>query len=297
MAPTRKKPKSKQGAAVRRTGATWKTPTAGQNAVVPAVTMSKKGIAAIAAGCLAIGLLAGALGAGIALRMGGGLDTADRQALVRDALMANPEILRDAFVALQGREEAAQVEQRRQALAETAEEVFRSPADFVAGNPDGDVTLVEFFDYNCPYCRNALADMDRLLETDPDLRFVLKEFPILSQGSVEAAKVALAVLKQARDKYLAFHRALLSSRGQVDGARALQIAGDLGLDVEQLKKDAAGPEVDDVLGDSQRLAARLGVNGTPGYVVGEEVIPGAIGYDGLVEKVATARAKAAQVSN
>jgi protein-disulfide isomerase len=261
------------------------------------MTISGKTVAALVAGCLIVGLAAGALGALLALRLGADLDTAARQSMVRDALLADPEIVRDAFIALQDREEAAQAEQRKQALAEAAEDVFRSPADFAAGNPDGDVTLVEFFDYNCGYCRGALADMNKLLEADPDLRFVLKEFPILGPGSVEAAKVSVAVLKQARDRFLEFHRALLSSRGQVDGARALRVAGELGLDVEQLRKDAARPEVDEVLGDSQRLAIRLGINGTPGYVVGEEVIPGAIGYGGLAEKIASVRTKAAQASN
>ena len=261
------------------------------------MTISKNVAAALILGCLLVGLLAGALGAGLALRFAGGLDMADREALVRDALMANPEIVRDAFIALQDREESVQAERQKQALAESADEVFRSPADFVAGNPDGDVTVVEFFDYNCGYCRRALADMNSLIESDSQLRFVLKEFPILSPGSVEAAKVSLAVLKEARDKYLEFHRTLLSSRGQVDGERALQVAADLGLDVEKLKAGAALPEVNRMLGDAQQLAARLGVNGTPGYVVGEEVIPGAIGFQGLAEKVAAVRAKASQASN
>lgn len=261
------------------------------------MTISSKQAVAFLAGCLTIGLLAGALGAGIALRFGGAPDAAWRQGLVRDALMADPEIIRDAFIALQDREQAAEAERRRQALAEVADEVFRSPGDFVAGNPDGDVTLVEFFDYNCGFCKAALADMNRLIETDPELRFVLKEFPILSPGSVEAAKISVAVLKQARSKYLEFHRTLLASRGQIDGARALNVAADLGLDVEQLKQDAASPEVAQTLGEAQELAARLGVNGTPGYVVGEEIIPGAIGYDGLAEKIAVARAKAVQASN
>ncbi|HSM19695.1 MAG TPA: DsbA family protein [Hyphomicrobiales bacterium] len=260
------------------------------------MTLTRKTAAALAAGCLIIGLAAGALGAVLALRVGG-VDTTDRQAMVRDALMADPEIIRDAFVALQEREQAAQDEQRRQALAEASEEVFRSSADFVAGNPEGDVTLVEFFDYNCGYCRAAMADMNKLIETDPDLRFVLKEFPILSEGSVEAARISVAVHRLAPEKYLEFHRTLLSSRGQVDGARALAVAEDLGLDVKALKAEAAKPEVDEVLGDSQRLAVRLGVNGTPGYVVGDEVIPGAIGYEGLAEKVAEARADGAQASN
>lgn len=261
------------------------------------MTISKNGAAALILGCLLVGLLAGALGAGIALRFAGDLDTVDREALVRDTLMSNPEIVRDAFIALQDREQAAQVEQQKQAIADAADEVFRLPADFVAGNPDGDVTVVEFFDYNCAYCRGALADMNSLIESDQQLRFVLKEFPILSPGSVGAAKISLAVLKQAPDKYLEFHRTLLSSRGQVDGERALQVATDLGLDADKLKADAALPEVDQMLSDAQKLAARLGINGTPGYVVGEEVIPGAIGFHGLAEKVAAVRAKASQASN
>jgi len=261
------------------------------------MTISKKGAAALAAGSLLIGLVAGLLGGMIALKMAGGPDMAASRAAIRDALMADPGMLRDAFVELQRREEQAQAESRKQVLADAAEQIYRSPRDFVAGNPQGDVTLVEFFDYNCSFCKRALADMNKLLETDPNLRIVLKEFPILSQGSVEAAKISMAVKNQAEDKYLEFHRTLLSSRGQVDGERALQLAGELGLDVEALKREADASETGEALGDVQQLALLLGVNGTPGYVIGEEVIPGAIGYEGLAEKIATVRAEAAQASN
>ena len=133
----------------------------------------------------------------------------------------------------------------------------------VLGNPKGDVTLVEFFDYNCAYCRRAQADMKLLIADDPNLRVVLKEFPILGEGSVAAAQVAVAVLLTAPDKYAAFHDALITEKGQVDGDKALAVADDLGLDPEVLKAKAHPDEAKANITEVRDLAAKLDLTGTP----------------------------------
>ncbi|HMA55462.1 MAG TPA: DsbA family protein, partial [Pseudolabrys sp.] len=161
----------------------------------------------------------------------------------------------------------------------------------VLGNPDGNVTFVEFFDYNCGYCKRAMDDMLTLLKDDPKLKVVLKEFPVLGPGSVEAAQVAVAVRMQDKTgkKYLEFHRKLLGGRGQADKARALAVAKEIGLDMARLDKDIGSPEVKVTLQESFKLAEALGLNGTPSYVIGENVVVGAVGIDALREKVNTSR--------
>jgi protein-disulfide isomerase len=159
------------------------------------------------------------------------------------------------------------------------------------GNPQGDVTVVEFFDYNCGYCKRAMNDMLDLLKSDGKLKFVLKEFPVLGEGSIQAAQVAAAVRMQDKSgkKYLEFHQKLLGGRGQADLARALAAAKDLGLDMARLEKDMASDEVKATLEESFKLAEALGLNGTPSYVVGSDVVVGAVGFNSLKEKVNAAR--------
>lgn len=220
---------------------------------------------------------------------------AEIEKMIGDYLLANPGIVRDALMALERQQLAEQEAQQQDAIASKADDILRSEFDYVAGNVDGDVTLVEFFDYNCGYCKRALADMNALLESDKNLRIVLKEFPILSQGSLEAAQLAIAARKQG--KYLEFHQALLLDNGRMDGARALQIAEELGLDPEQLKKDSATPEVRQSIQAAHGLATDLGINGTPAYLIGNEIIPGAIGALALGEKIAALRAERKNQSN
>ena len=160
------------------------------------------------------------------------------------------------------------------------------------GNPQGDVTFVEFFDYNCGYCKRAMTDMLDLIKNDPKLKVVLKEFPVLGEGSVEAAQVAVAVRMQDKTggkKYLEFHQKLLGSRGQVDKARALAVAKEVGLDMARIEKDMASDEVKAQIEESMKLAEALGLNGTPSYVVGTDVVVGAVGLKTLKEKVNSAR--------
>ena len=159
------------------------------------------------------------------------------------------------------------------------------------GNQQGNVTFVEFFDYNCGFCKRAMSDMLDLMKTDPKLKFVLKEFPVLGQGSVEAAHVAVAVRMQdpTGKKYLDFHQKLLGGRGPADKARALAAAKDAGFDMARIEKDMASDEVKTTIDENLKLAEAMGINGTPSYVVGNEVVVGAVGIDSLREKISAER--------
>jgi protein-disulfide isomerase len=211
--------------------------------------------------------------------------------IIRDYLIKNPEVLQEAIAELEKRQAKAEAEKHKTAVKDNAELLFNSPRHVVVGNPQGDVTFVEFFDYNCGYCKRALADMMELMKADPKLKVVLKEFPVLGPGSVEAARVAVAVRMQDKSgkKYLDFHQRLLTGRGQVDKARALAAAKEAGLDVARIERDIAGDEVRQSLEESFKLAEKLGLNGTPSYVIGNEVVIGAVGLPALREKVNTAR--------
>ena len=211
------------------------------------------------------------------------------EGIIRNHLIANPEIIRDAINELQRKEDEIARRAQVAAIADNGDLIFSSERQVVVGNPEGDVTLVEFFDYNCAYCKRALDDTRRLVANDPNLRIVLKEFPILGEGSVEAARVGVAVLMTAPDKYMAFHDALLSVNGQVNGARALAVAEDIGLDADALSAELSSPEVEATLTESYQLAGALNLTGTPSYVTKREVIVGAVGYDTLKSKVADVR--------
>jgi protein-disulfide isomerase len=214
------------------------------------------------------------------------------EGIVKEYLLAHPELLQDVMSELEKRQTAADSEKHRAAVKEHSAEIFASPRQITLGNPQGDVTLVEFFDYNCGYCKRAMADMLELLKTDAKLKFVLKEFPVLGEGSVQAAQVAAAVRMQDKSggkKYLEFHQKLLGGRGQADKMRALAVAKEVGFDVARLEKDMASEEVKTQIEESFKLAEALGLNGTPSYVVGGDVVVGAVGLSSLREKVNTAR--------
>ncbi|HUL88248.1 MAG TPA: DsbA family protein [Pseudolabrys sp.] len=215
----------------------------------------------------------------------------DIERIVREYLVAHPEVIQEAMTELEKRQTAAEAEKHKAAVKQYSENLFTSPRQVVLGNPNGNVTFVEFFDYNCGYCKRAMDDMLTLLKDDPKLKIVLKEFPVLGPGSVEAAQVAVAVRMQDKTgkKYLEFHQKLLGGRGQADKARALAVAKDIGLDMGRLDKDLASPEVKATLQESFKLAEALGLNGTPSYVIGDDVVVGAVGLDALKEKVNTSR--------
>jgi len=213
------------------------------------------------------------------------------ESIVKDYLVQHPEVLHDAMMELEKREQTAEVEKHRAAVEENSQALFSSPHQVVLGNPNGNFTMVEFFDYNCGFCKRALSDMLDLLKSNPDLKFVLKEFPVLGEGSVEAAHVAVAARMQdpTGKKYLEFHRKLLGGRGPADEARALAVAKEVGFDMARIAKDLGSEEVKTTIHESMTLADLLGVSGTPTYVVGSEVIVGAVGLDALKEKIEAVR--------
>jgi protein-disulfide isomerase len=211
--------------------------------------------------------------------------------VIRDYLIAHPEVLQEAMAELDKRQAATQAEKQKAAVRTHAELLFNAPNQVTLGNPKGNVTFVEFFDYNCGYCKRAMEDMLALMKSDRNLKVVLKEFPVLGPPSLEAARVGVAVQLQdpSGKKYLEFHQKLLGSRGRADEARALAVAKEIGMDIDRIRKDMKGPEVQKVLQQDFKLAESLGLNGTPSYVIGDEVVIGAVGLAGLQEKINTAR--------
>jgi protein-disulfide isomerase len=198
--------------------------------------------------------------------------------MIEQFLMSDPKLLQRMSVALDATLQAEESAKAKTALADMHEQIYNDPGQVVLGNPDGDVTLVEFFDYNCGYCRAALPDMATLLAEDPNLKVILKEFPILSNESIDAARVAVLV-NDADVDYWNFHEALFSSRGKVDKSAALAAASDLGLSPVQLELQMGEEKVAQTIQTSYTIAQALGITGTPTYIIGNEIIPGAIGVD------------------
>ena len=213
--------------------------------------------------------------------------------IVREYLLKHPEVLQEVMAELEKKQQTAEAEKARGAIKTHAEALFNSPRQVTLGNPQGDVTFVEFFDYNCGYCKRALGDMTALMGKDPKLKVVLKEFPVLGPSSVEAAQVAVAVRMQDKTgkKYMEFHQKMLLGRGQADKARALAVAKEIGLDMARIEKDLKSEEIAATLQESAKLAEALGLNGTPSYVIGNDVVIGAVGLAALGQKIDAARAQ------
>jgi len=209
--------------------------------------------------------------------------------VVKDYLIQNPEVLIEVQGALEVKMAKEEAERTRKLVAENAQELYRHPDAPVAGNPDGDITVVEFFDYNCGYCKRGFHNVLELIEKDPNVRVVFKEFPILSKDSEEAAKIALAARMQG--KYWEMHRAMIENKGRVTEAFALEAAGKLGLDVEKLKADKESETVKAELARVEALARKMNISGTPHFLVGNEGIGGAPEdlLDQLTAKVAALR--------
>jgi protein-disulfide isomerase len=214
-------------------------------------------------------------------------DVAKIQQILRDYLKEHPEIVMDALKAYQQQQDAKKAEQARQTIAAAKDELLNDPTSPVAGNPNGDVTIVEFFDYRCPYCKAVAPDLEKAVATDGNVRLIYKEFPILGPGSVTAAKAALASVHQ--DKYQAFHDKLLAFKGNLDDEAIYSMAADVGLDVKRLKADMDKPEIKDIIDKSYRLADKLNIQGTPAFVVGDELVPGVASVEELTAAFKRAR--------
>jgi protein-disulfide isomerase len=209
------------------------------------------------------------------------------EAIIHDYLLSHPEVLVQALREAEKKLRNEAQEDARQALAAHRRELLADPATPVGGNPDGTVTIVEFFDYSCPYCKAVEPALERLLARDHDLRFVYKEFPVLGPESKVAARAALAANRQG--KYVAFHDAMMAVKGPFDDDKILQIAGSVGLDLARLKRDMNAPQVTAELDANLALAAALDVHGTPTFVIGKQIVPGAIDPASLEHLIAEAR--------
>ena len=203
--------------------------------------------------------------------------------LVLEAIRENPEIVMEAVAILQQRDDEAQALATQSVLRDQRDALQNDPNAPVLGNPDGDVTVTEFFDYNCPYCKRAMVEVQGLLDADTNVRLVYREWPILGEGSVFAARAALAA--RAQGKYEEFHWALMGAKGRLVEATVLGIAKVIGLDIERLKADMQSPEVEQHIADSMQLAQALGFNGTPSFVIGDALVPGFVDQVQLQEIV------------
>ena len=207
-------------------------------------------------------------------------------AFVKDYLVNNPDVLRQAIDALDRHDKQAAEAERQKVVSDQAGALFSSKFQATVGNPKGTATLVEFFDYNCHFCKGALPDLARLMKDDPNLKLVLKDFPVLGPDSVEAAKVASAARNQLPgDRFWQFHNKLLGMHGPIGKAEALAVARELGLDMDRLAKDMESPDVATGMHEVMGMADSLQINGTPSFVIGQEVVVGAVGYDQLKEKI------------
>lgn len=207
------------------------------------------------------------------------------EGIIKDYLIAHPEVVQEVLAAVDKHQKDAEAQQQRATIRANNATLFNSSHQVVLGNPNGKIEMVEFFDYNCGFCKHALPDMVKLLDTNHDIKFVLKEFPVLGEGSVEAARVAVAARMQDPSKYMQFHQKLLGGRGVADKARALAVAKEVGFDMARIQRDMASEEVNTTIAEDMKLADALGVNGTPSYVVGDELVVGAVGFDELKKKI------------
>jgi protein-disulfide isomerase len=209
------------------------------------------------------------------------------EAIVHDYLTKNPDVLLDALQAAEDKIKGDARDKAAQALSTRRHEIFDDPETPFAGNPKGDVSLVEFFDYRCPYCKQVEPAIDALLREDGRIRLVYKEFPVLGPDSVYASRAALASRKQG--KYGKFHDAMMAQKGTLDASVVMQLAAAAGLDVDKLKADMGSPDIEAVIKRNYALAQALEIHGTPAFVIGDEMVPGAIDIAALRQKIATAR--------
>ncbi|RST79725.1 DsbA family protein [Aquibium carbonis] len=256
--------------------------------------MKKKlGLQAVRASLLSALFVSGAVlgsGSGIAAEPAAdrtaGFSRAEIETIVRDYLIANPEIMLEVQDALEARQRDQQQLAQIETIRAAGDDIFNSAHDGVYGNPDGKYTLVEFFDYNCGYCKRAMADMLEMTKANPNVRFVLKEFPILGPDSQRAHIVGQAFQHLMPEQYGEFHIRLMGAAGRATEESAIKVALSLGADEARLREEMKDPKIADVFNRTYEIANKLGITGTPSYVVGEEVVFGALGRDVLEQKVA-----------
>lgn len=209
--------------------------------------------------------------------------------LALEAILENPEIIMEAIAILERQRNEAQAAAQAEVLLRQREFLEGDPNAPFVGNADGDTVIVEFFDYNCPYCKRVAGDVKALLAADSDVRVVYREWPILGEGSVFASRAALAAREQG--KYEEMHWGLMEMRGRAEEASVLALARSIGLDVDQLVADMQSEEVNDHIVKSRQLAQNLGFTGTPAFVIGDALVPGAVPLSDLQGFIAAERSK------
>lgn len=212
------------------------------------------------------------------------------ETMVHGYIVAHPEVLQEAMAELEKRQQTAQEAKQQQALTSEKDRLIGGKNAVVVGNPDGDVTLVEFFDYNCGFCKRALDDVARLIKDDGKLRVVMRDFPVLGPESLEASRVALAAKQQLSGQgAFDYHSRLMAVKGRVGKEQAEAVARDMRLDMARLAKDADSQVVLDALKESRELGDKLGLTGTPSFVIGDTIIPGAVGHDAMAQAIGSVR--------
>jgi len=215
---------------------------------------------------------------------------AEFEKLIRDYLIRNPEVLQEALVELDRRQREAELAARQKVLKDAGGPLYASKYNAVAGNPNGDVTLVEFFDYNCGYCKRALVDLQKLIKEDSKLKVVLKDLPILSAASRDAAAVAIAVKSMVKpDQFWDFHARLMAKTGQIGKQQALEVATAIGLDKGKIEDEVAKGGFAEAFEETRKIADGLGMTGTPAYVLADDVVIGAVGYEQLKARIGNVR--------
>jgi protein-disulfide isomerase len=204
---------------------------------------------------------------------------------IREYLIKNPEVLAEAQATLEVRVAEQEKVRTREMITGMSDRLYNAEGDVIIGNPEADVTIVEFFDYNCGFCKRAMNDMQEIVSADPNVKFILKEFPILGEESLEASRVSMAVAKIAPEKGADFHIALLGGGGRAGKAQAMKVAEDMGVDMDALNVALEDDALLDPISVTYNLAQELGINGTPSYVIGNEAVYGAVGVSDILSKV------------
>jgi protein-disulfide isomerase len=211
------------------------------------------------------------------------------ESVVKDYILNNPEIIVQAIRSLRQREEKEKRQKAKANLVKLQGDLLRDPDSPVGGNPKGNVTIVEFFDYRCGFCKRTFPDLEKLVKGDKNIRFVFKEFPILGPQSVTASKAGLAAWILDKSKYEAFHKAMMSSKGALAKSRVMTFAAKSGYDVKALQKTMADPRIEAMIEKTYELAKALDINGTPAFVIGDQVIRGAVDLKTLKSLISQAR--------
>lgn len=213
------------------------------------------------------------------------LDKSEVGKIIREYLLENPELLLEVQDALAEKQQQELSATQAKIISDKKAAIFSDDYQIEIGNPQAEITIVEFFDYNCGFCQRALKDMETLLETNKNIKFILKEFPVLGEASIEASRVSMAVAKLLPEKHAEFHTKLLAQEGQKNGNRAIQLAVEMGATQIEIMVEMENPKIIETIQATYEIANELGITGTPSYIIGNEVVFGAVGHDQLENKI------------